>query len=148
MTAGVSREFRGRQVVPGAVRGVAVVTQERVSFFGGVDASTGQVSERGHQLEGLSVAGKVLVYPGGKGSTGATYALLSMAADGIAPLAMLSPEIDNVTVVGAVLGKISTVDRLPRELFEVVQSGDWIEVDGEHGIVRVLSAPRSEEAQR
>jgi len=148
MTAGDSHEFHGRQVVPGAIRGVALVTQERVSFFGGVDASTGRVSERGHQLEGLSVAGKVLVYPGGKGSTGATYVLLSMAADGTAPLAMLSPEIDNVTVVGAVLGKISTVDRLPPGFFDTVKSGDWIEVDGEHGIVRVVRVHQSEEAQR
>lgn len=137
LKGGTSLVFQGRQVIGGHVTGRALVTRERISFFGGVDSTTGQVSERGHELEGVSLAGKILIYPGGKGSTGATYTLYSMASQRTAPLAMISPESDNVTVVGAVLGKISSVDRLPREFFEVVKSGQLIEIDGDSGIVRV-----------
>lgn len=138
LKAGTSLVFRGRQVIGGHVTGTALVTRERISFFGGVEPTTGQVSERGHELEGVSLAGKILVYPGGKGSTGATYTLYSMAAQKTAPLAMISPASDNVTVVGAVLGKISSVDRLPSEFFEVVRSGQRIDIDGDSGIVRVF----------
>jgi predicted aconitase with swiveling domain len=123
------------------VEGPALVTRERISFFGGVDPASGKVTERGHPLEGVSLAGRILVYPGGKGSTGATYTLYDMASRHTAPLAIISPEADHVTVVGAVLGKISSVDRVPAEFFELVASGEWIEIDGEHGLIRV-SAPR------
>lgn len=132
--------FQGRQVIAGRVAGQALVTRERISFFGGVDSETGQVSERGHELEGVSLAGKILIYPGGKGSTGATYTLYSMAALMTAPLAMISPESDNVTVVGAVLGKICSVDRLPSDFFDAVQTGQFIEIDGDSGVVRVSIA--------
>ena len=137
MTASRIRVFEGRQVIKGHVQGKALVTRERISFFGGVDPATGTVTERGHELEGISLAGKILVYPGGKGSTGATYSLYNMAAQKTAPLAIISPQVDNVTVVGAVLGKISSVDRIAAEFFETVKSGQWIEVDGDSGIVRL-----------
>ena len=137
MMHGPVRVFQGRQVIGGRVQGQALVTRERISFFGGVDPDTGTVTERGHELEGVSVAGKILVYPGGKGSTGATYSLYNMAAQKTAPLAIISPEVDNVTVVGAVLGKISSVDRIAAEFFETARSGQWIEVDGDSGTVRL-----------
>lgn len=143
MSGARPRIFLGRQVIAGRTEGPALVTKERISFFGGVDPATGKVTERGHPLEGVSLAGKVLVYPGGKGSTGATYTLYDMASRRTAPLAIISPEADHVTVVGAVLGKISSVDRLEAEFFEIVVSGEWIEIDGEHGLVRV-SPPRQE----
>jgi uncharacterized protein len=137
MMNGPTRVFEGRQVIGGQVQGQALVTQERISFFGGVDPATGTVTERGHQLEGVSLAGKILIYPGGKGSTGATYTLYNMASQKTAPLAIISPEVDNVTVVGAVLGKITSVDRIPAEFFETVKSGQWVQVDGDSGIVRL-----------
>ncbi|HEX2547942.1 MAG TPA: DUF126 domain-containing protein [Ramlibacter sp.] len=132
------RVFHGRQVIAGRAEGPALVTNERISFFGGVDPATGKVTERGHPLEGVSLAGRILVYPGGKGSTGATYTLYDMVARRTAPLAIISPEADNVTVVGAVLGKITSVDRIQPEFFQAVQSGQWIEIDGQHGTVRVF----------
>lgn len=90
-----------------------------------------------HPLEGVSLAGKVLVYPGGKGPTGATYTLYNMASKKTAPIAIISPEVDNVTVVGAVLGKIPSVDRVPAGFFDAIKSGQWLELDGDNGIVRV-----------
>lgn len=146
MTIGATRIFEGRQVIAGRVAGPALVTRERISFFGGVDPASGKVTESGHPLEGFSLAGIVLVYPGGKGSTGATYTLYDMAAKNTAPLAIISPEADNVTLVGAVLGKISSVDRIPAEFFETVRTGQWIEIDGERGIVRLSAVP--EKARR
>jgi predicted aconitase with swiveling domain len=147
MTVETQLVFAGRQVIAGPAAGPALVTEARISFFGGVDPATGRVTERGHPLEGVSLAGKILVYPGGKGSTGATYTLYDMAARKTAPLAIISPEVDPVTVVGAVLGKIVSVDRIPPEFFDLVQTGQRIEIDGEHGIVRLSVQAQSQGEQ-
>ena len=59
----------GRKIFGGCAEGDALVTSQGISFFGGVDPDSGMVIERGHELEGQSMAGKVLVFPSGKGST-------------------------------------------------------------------------------
>jgi len=61
--------LRGRKVIGGAAEGEAVVTKEPVSFLGGVNPDKGVVVERGHELEGQSITGKIFVFPHGKGST-------------------------------------------------------------------------------
>ena len=61
-------KFMGRTIYKGIAQGEALVTSMGISFFGGVDPETGVIVERGHELEGQSIAGKVLVFPTGKGS--------------------------------------------------------------------------------
>ena len=65
--------LQGRKIVKGKASGEAVVTSEAISFNGGVDNMTGIVTEPGHELEGVNIAGKVLVFLTGKGSTGGSY---------------------------------------------------------------------------
>ncbi len=62
--------IRGRKVVPGIAEGEALVTTEPISGWGGVDPRNGTVVEVRHELRGQSFAGKVLVFPGAKGSSG------------------------------------------------------------------------------
>jgi len=40
-----------------------------------VDPERGVVTEKGHELDGQAFAGKILVFPTGKGSTVGSYAL-------------------------------------------------------------------------
>jgi len=65
--------LKGRTIFAGSADGTALVTTMGISFFGGVDPETGVVVERGHELEGECIAGKVLVFPTGKGSTVGSY---------------------------------------------------------------------------
>jgi predicted aconitase with swiveling domain len=62
-------KLQGRSIYKGIAQGEALVTTMGISFFGGVDPESGIVVERGHELEGLSVAARILVFPVGKGST-------------------------------------------------------------------------------
>jgi len=62
--------FKGRTISPGKVEGEALVSKEPIGFYGGIDAKTGLFIEKGHELEGKPVKGKVLVFPCGKGSLG------------------------------------------------------------------------------
>ncbi|MGB9637158.1 MAG: aconitase X swivel domain-containing protein, partial [Thermoplasmata archaeon] len=61
--------LQGRGIYPGIVKGTAIVSRTPVSFYGGVDPKTGIVIENGHELAGKCIAGKILVFPNGKGST-------------------------------------------------------------------------------
>ncbi|MDD3858191.1 MAG: DUF126 domain-containing protein, partial [Methanoculleus sp.] len=60
---------QGRSISRGIGTGELLVSSEPISFLSGVDPETGIVVEHGHPLEGQSVAGRVLAFPYGKGST-------------------------------------------------------------------------------
>jgi predicted aconitase with swiveling domain len=90
------------------------------------------VVERGHELEGQCVAGKVLVFPTGKGSTVGSYTLYRLKAAGRAPAAILNAECETITAVGCIIAEIPCVDLLPVERFT---SGMRLRVDGESGTV-------------
>src|SRR5688572_33120644 len=62
--------LHGRKVVGGSAEGEALVTKDRISGWGGIDPRSGTVIETRHELKGISFAGKVLVFPGAKGSSG------------------------------------------------------------------------------
>ncbi|MEM3953084.1 MAG: DUF126 domain-containing protein, partial [Nitrososphaerota archaeon] len=68
-------KVKGRVIKKGKVRGEALRSTQPISFLGGVDPETGIVIEKGHELEGRSIAGKILVFPRGKGSTVSSYIL-------------------------------------------------------------------------
>jgi uncharacterized protein len=127
-------QFRGRSICPGNAEGDALVTTMGISFFGGVDPETGVVVERGHELEGQSVAGRVLVFPTGKGSTVGSYTLYRLKFNGKAPLAILNAECEPITAVGCIIAEIPCVDHI---LVADFQTGMRISVDGEGGVVRV-----------
>ena len=67
--------MKGRTISPGKAEGDAIVTSEPIGFYGGIDAKTGIVIEKGHSLEGEKVTGRILVFPCGKGSTVGSYVI-------------------------------------------------------------------------
>ena len=71
-------QLKGRLISKGKGEGEALVTSQPISFYGGVDPNTGIVLEKGHELQGQSVKGKILVLPTGKGSTVGSYTLYRM----------------------------------------------------------------------
>ncbi len=107
--------LHGRQIYPGLAVGEALVTSMGISFFGGVDAESGVVVERGHELEGQSIAGKILVFPTGKGSTVGSYSLYRLKHVGKAPAAILNAECETITAVGCIIAEIPCMDRIEIE---------------------------------
>ncbi len=104
------------------------MTSQAISFFGGVDPETGIVVERGHPLEGQSVAGKVLVFPTGKGSTVGSYTLYRLKHNGCAPLAILNEACETIIAVGCIIAEIPCVDQLP---IHEIQAGSLVRVEGD-----------------
>ena len=120
--------MQGRSIYPGTAQGEALVTIQAISFFGGVDPDTGVVVERGHELEGQCISGKVLVFPTGKGSTVGSYTLYRLKHNGHAPLAILNAECETITAVGCIIAEIVCVDRLP--IHEIL-TGSLVSIDGD-----------------
>jgi hypothetical protein len=121
-----------RVVKAGHAEGEALVSPEPIGFFGGVDPDTGVVIDPGHPLEGQCVAGRVLVFPTGKGSTVGSYILYRLARNGLAPAAIVNAEADPVVAVGAVIAEIPMVDHVDISL---IQIGDWVEIDDDEVVV-------------
>jgi predicted aconitase with swiveling domain len=129
--------LQGRKIVGGKASGIALVTRMGISFYGGVDAETGVIVEQGHELEGQSIGGKVLVFPTGKGSTVGSYTLYRLKHAGAAPAAIVNSECEPVTAVGCILAEIPCIDHVP---IEQIASGMHLTVDGEAGLL--LGEPR------
>jgi predicted aconitase with swiveling domain len=90
------------------------------------------VIEAGHPITGSSVAGQVLVFPTGKGSTVGSYTLYRMARNGVAPAAIVNAEADPVVAVGAIISDIPMVDQVDISCF---RTGDWVHVSGDGVII-------------
>lgn len=126
----------GRKISTGSATGEALVTKMGISFFGGVDPETGKVVEKGHELEGQSIAQKILVFPTGKGSTVGSYTLYRLKKAGLAPAAIVNAEAETITAVGCIISDIPCVDKIAIEQFI---NGMQLRVDGESGTVEVVS---------
>jgi len=130
--------LKGRKVIGGLAEGEAVVTHQPVSFLGGVNPDKGIVVERGHELEGQSITGKIFIFSHGKGSTAGPYIIYAMAKRKTAPAAMINVETEPIIAVGAAMGNIPLVDRLDQNPLEVIVTGDYVKVDGDKGIAEVI----------
>lgn len=130
--------LKGRKIVTGKARGEAVVTREAISFNGGVDNMTGIVTEPGHEIEGVNIAGKILVFLTGKGSTGGSYKIYDMVSRGTAPVAFVQVNPEPITTIGAIIGNIPVVAGLDQDPTITISTGDLIELDADAGIVQVV----------
>ncbi|MFB6143543.1 MAG: aconitase X swivel domain-containing protein [Halorientalis sp.] len=126
----------GRSITDGRGRGEVLRSDEPISFYGAVEPDTGEFVEEGHQLEGENVAGTVLVFPRGKGSTVGSYVLYGLAQNGVAPAAILNEETETIVATGAILGEIPCMDSLDAPL-DALTDGEEVVVDADDGIVRL-----------
>ncbi len=127
---------KGRVISRGYAKGPALVTMQPISFLGSVNPKTGIVVEKGHELEGKSIAGRILVFPRGKGSTVGSYIMLQLKKNGVAPLAIINLEAETIIAVGAIISKIPMMDMLETDMYSFIKNGMSVEVDAERGIVR------------
>jgi hypothetical protein len=105
-------KLRGRAIYEGSAAGAALVSSSPMSFYGGVNPDTGEIMERGHELEGRSLKGRVLVFPYGKGSTVGSYILYRLKKNGAAPCAIINAKCETIVAVGAIISGIPCVDMI------------------------------------
>jgi predicted aconitase with swiveling domain len=134
--------LRGRKVVGGKVAGEALVSHETISGWGGVNAATGTIIESRHSLRNVSFAGKILVFPGAKGSSGWAGMFHMTRLTGTAPAAMLFNVMTTKIALGAVVVRAPAITDFDTDPLDCINTGDWVEVDADRGIVSVFSGGR------
>jgi predicted aconitase with swiveling domain len=105
--------IEGRVLVAGEARGEALVLDEPLSFWGGLDPTTGRIVEVGHPQHGAVVTGRILVMPSGRGSSSSATVLAEATRLGTGPAGIVLRERDDIVVVGALVAAELYGIRLP-----------------------------------
>ena len=136
--------LKGHQGIGGTAEGEALVCQEPVNLMsdtGNVWNNPGDTTFTNKvatpSVYGKSFAGKVLIFPTGKGGIFSTNIMMDMVAVGTAPKAIVNIQTHPVWAVLAIELNIPLVDRLDKNPCEVIETGDWVKVDAENGIIEV-----------
>jgi predicted aconitase with swiveling domain len=130
-------ELKGRKVVAGRAEGEALVTTETISGWGGINERTGTIIERRHEMRGVSFAGKILVFPGAKGSSGWSAYFHMARLNGVQPAAMIFTRMTTKIALGAVVTRVPAITELDQDPLSVIETGDWVVVDADAGTVTV-----------
>ena len=134
----VMTKLKAHIISRGRALGEAIVTSQAISFLGSIDPKTGVVIEKGHELEGKSIRGKVLVFPGGKGSTVGSYVIYQLKKNDAAPAAMINIKAEPIVAVGAIISDIPLVDKVEKDPVTTIKTGDKVLVDAIVGSVEIL----------
>jgi predicted aconitase with swiveling domain len=129
----VTHILHGRVLVAGTADGVALVSTEPLSFWGGYDQRTGEIIDRRHPLAGQVAAGRVLAIPATRGSSTTTAVLLEAVRAGTAPAALLTTSVDHFLVLASVVademyGKPIPLVALDAQAFALLRTGQHVRV--------------------
>ncbi|SNY48592.1 predicted aconitase subunit 2 [Pseudooceanicola antarcticus] len=122
-------------MVSGRAEGEALVTTQTISGWGGINERDGSIIERRHELVGQSFAGKILVFPGAKGSSGWSAFFHMTRINGVAPAAMLFTRMTTKMALGAVVTRVPSMTDFDQDVFDTIRTGDIVSVDADAGEV-------------
>jgi len=131
--------LRGKKVNGGKAEGKAIVSQLSFSFLGDLDPRTGKVQPVTSDVYAQSIAGKIFVFPVGKGSTGGPPVAYAAKRLGNAPAAIVCVEAEPVMAMVAIMNDIPMVHALDKNPLKVIKTGDHVKVDGDAGMVEIIS---------
>ncbi len=134
----IMKTLKCRIISKGQAKGEALVSSEPISFLGGVDPHTGQVIDSKHELNGKNIKDKILIIPGGKGSTVGSYVIFQMAKSKTAPKAIICLKAEPIIATGAIMAEIPMVDNIEGNIMDMVSSGMEIEVDTAEKEIRIF----------
>ncbi|NNG00207.1 MAG: DUF126 domain-containing protein [Desulfobacteraceae bacterium] len=95
--------LEGRCIVEGNATGELLVSTRSISFWGDVDPATGSICDARHELCHVSVAGKILAFPMGKGSSTGSLIFLELARTQKAPAAIINVRTEPILTTGPVV---------------------------------------------
>jgi len=129
----MAKIIEGKALVAGAAKGVALTTDEPLSFWGGYDQWSGEIIDRRHPLSGQNAKGKVLVVPASRGSSTTTAVLLEAIRNGNAPAAIVVSCVDRFFALASIVademyGRPIPVVTLSEEEFASLKTGDQVEI--------------------
>jgi predicted aconitase with swiveling domain len=136
--AGKRIVLHGHMVNRGKAEGVAIVIREPFSFLGELDPHTGKLASPLHEQFGQDLKGKVLVTTTGKGSSMGPIISWYGMKEGNNPAAIICLYAEAILASAAITAGIPMVDKLDKNPFEYIRSGDYIKVDATNGVVEIM----------
>ena len=136
----MERKLKGCCVVPGECEGELIVTNQPISFWGGVDPKTGCINDPSHELFGRSISGKVLAFPFGKGSSTTSLIILELARVGKAPSAIINVRTEPILATGPIVskhfyGKEIPMLSLDEDSFHTLKTGQHAVIKASEGSI-------------
>lgn len=132
------RCYSCHRISEGIAEGEVIISKDDIMFYL-VNPETGVVIEKGHDLEGRSIAGKILVFPGGKGSSVVQAdGLYQLAMKQNAPKAMIIQNPDTVLVASAIIMEVPMVDQLNDEFYANLTDGCMLRLNADTETIEMI----------
>ena len=133
----MAKRFSCHKISEGKAQAEAIISHDRIMFYQ-VRPEDGVMEEKNHHLEGRSIAKKVLLFPGGKGSS-------VVQQDGLyhldrfhnMPAALIIQDPDPVLVAGAIIMELPMVDKVDPAFYDIIKDGDTVLVNADEGYVEI-----------
>lgn len=133
----MGQKFTCHKISEGVTEGEALVSADPIMFYL-IDPATGVVIEPSHAVQGKSMAGKILIFPGGKGSSVVQAdGLYQLNVRGNAPKAMIIQYPETVLVSSAIIMEIPMVDKVDPMFYTIVKDGDHLIINANEGYIEI-----------
>ncbi|ETI88355.1 aconitase X swivel domain-containing protein [Clostridium butyricum] len=130
--------FKCHKISEGKISGEVLFSKDDFCFYL-VNPENGVVIEKNHCLEGKSIAGKILVFPNGKGSSVVQAdGMYQLKMKGMEPKAMIILNPDTTLVASAIIMETPMVDKVDKEFYETIKDGMIVEVDADNGVIKKI----------
>lgn len=127
--------FNCHKISDGNVDGEVLFSRDPICFYL-VDPKSGIIIEKDHCLFGTSIAGKILAFPNGKGSSVVQAdGMYQLKMHGTSPKALIIRNPDTTLVASAIILDMPLVDRVDESFYETIKSSDQIEIDTKNGLI-------------
>jgi len=132
-------KIRGRSISKGIATGKALISKHKISFLGAVDPVRGIIIDKSLDIYGKSITNRILIFPGGKGSTVGSYVLYQLKKHEKGPHAIINRRADTIVAVGAIIAEIPAVDSLEIDPIEgeLIEEGEEVLVNGTEGYIEL-----------
>ena len=131
--------YKCHKISEGKAQAEAIISTDRIMFYQ-VRPEDGVMEEKNHMLEGRSIAKKVLLFPGGKGSSVVQQdGLYHLDRNHNMPAALTVQDPDPVLVAGAIIMELPMVDKVDAAVYGGVKDGDTVAVNADEGWVEILN---------
>ncbi len=135
--------IEGRPLVAGEAEGVALASDEPLSFWGGYDPETGEIIDRRHPLSGQTARGRILAIPSTRGSSTTSAVLLEAIRAQTAPAAVLTSGTDAFLALTSIVADEMYHEPLPiialsDSDFATVRTGQLVRVTRDGRVIIIL----------
>jgi uncharacterized protein len=127
-----------RKIVGGSGEGRSLISSQPINFLAMVDAKTGDITDKKHELFGRSLKDVVLFFPNAIGSSVGAYVFYSLRESGVAPAAIVCIKADITTASGCAIASIPVVDLPKKKLLGVIAPGEHVRVDADRGTIATV----------